>query len=317
MSDPSQSAWVTPVHSPASVQSLVSINSPASVQPPVSINSPAGQHNAAENAVEERLVALERKVRSIVGFDDGLAFEGLPTLAGRITRLGQRLAKLRSEVVDLPLCARVERTDQVTAHVNALATHLNTVTERFMEFEAFVRGHMGRNEGAQANPGAGQSDLDLFLEVLHRPNGARMVSDRLGTLSSKERINMATACLKKIAEIRKKEILFCSQTFEDLGARMLVNEDQFQAQVSQVLSERPDYQVIRLELACVYALVRIMKDSGIITEEGLPIAVNGAREGGDLESEQGPNVSMRADTPAEVNVAQNDQEPGQDGIKLQ
>ncbi|KAI7954017.1 hypothetical protein MJO28_006564 [Puccinia striiformis f. sp. tritici] len=212
-----------------------------------------------------RLDALERRVTSIIGFADGVAWEGLPAVLLQLNRVESRVNKLYF------------RDDRVSNHEDFEA--VNETLQQLMELEKSVRSHLCVFSEA-ARDGADEpclDSLDELLKVLHRQIGPMLVSNRIKSFSTAQRIALITNCQQRIVDIRATELSYTDQVITAFGPRVMLEESVFKSEVANTLNNSPEYVALMVELNRISAMVHVMKMAGIMTDDGRVIHVDGTQ----------------------------------------
>ncbi|EFP91825.2 uncharacterized protein PGTG_18019, partial [Puccinia graminis f. sp. tritici CRL 75-36-700-3] len=229
---------------------------------------------------EYRFRAIEAQLRSIIGFPNGSAFDSLLTVGGQIGRLDQRQARLRDDVRQLFR----RRADHMDVLIQIL--------QRLYNLEAHVRSNANASGGAGTEERNGRTDqvrnsprapnppptpqtstqsLNELIGVLHRQVGPAVVAARLQEFTTQERVAIITACREQITQIRTDELAMTSDIIAEMGTTDLLEEREYRAKIVRTLNERPEFMALMDQLTRIYALVKMMKTAGIMSEDGTPV----------------------------------------------
>ncbi|EFP78664.2 uncharacterized protein PGTG_04620 [Puccinia graminis f. sp. tritici CRL 75-36-700-3] len=260
---------------------------------------------AQELGGEERLTLVEERVTSVIGFEHGRSIENLPTMARVMRQMQIGQERMRDEISEL-LDRRVTDLNSRREHMDIL----NRVMARLLDLEYSVRAR--ENEGSTRErsgtrvpnrarePESPAHLLDGLLEVLRRQFGAVLVTARLQGHSTEERESIINECQARITAIRTQELVMTNEIISGFGGRVLLEENEFRAEIVRNLNERADFRAIMEDLNRVYEMVRLMKAAGILTEDGNPVRPSRNRARFVSESTDGAEDSISRD---QMNVA--------------
>ncbi|POV98582.1 hypothetical protein PSHT_13979 [Puccinia striiformis] len=179
--------------------------------------------------------------------------------SARLDALEQRgLTRLREDFRD----------DRVSNHEDFEA--VNETLQQLMELEKSVRSHLCVFSEA-ARDGADEpclDSLDELLKVLHRQIGPMLVSNRIKSFSTAQRIALITNCQQRILH---------GSSNNSFWSRVMLEESVFKSEVANTLNNSPEYVALMVELNRISAMVHVMKMAGIMTDDGRVIHVDGTQ----------------------------------------
>ncbi|KAA1110138.1 hypothetical protein PGT21_011856 [Puccinia graminis f. sp. tritici] len=238
---------------------------------------------AQELGGEERLTLVEERVTSVIGFEHGRSIENLPTMA-RVMRQMQ-IGQERMHILNRVMARLLDLEYSVRARENEGSTRERSGT---------------RVPNRAREPESPAHLLDGLLEVLRRQFGAVLVTARLQGHSTEERESIINECQARITAIRTQELVMTNEIISGFGGRVLLEENEFRAEIVRNLNERADFRAIMEDLNRVYEMVRLMKAAGILTEDGNPVRPSRNRARFVSESTDGAEDSISRD---QMNVA--------------